>query len=81
MRGQHDHHRAGYWLDEEHYLEPLGAGAGPREALPRVLSAAAVVRDARGRLWQVRRRPSPAVAAAGVVLALAVMLALMLLGV
>lgn len=39
------------WLDDEHYLEPLdhhGLGVNPGEA---------IVRDARGRLWRLRRRP------------------------
>ena len=56
------------WLDEDHYLEPVRAD-GP------VDPHAPVLKDARGRLWRVRRRPPSWSAILGV-LAVAIALAL-----
>lgn len=43
-------HQESQWLDEDCFLEPVSADPPPDPSTP-------VVRDARGRLWRVRRRP------------------------
>lgn len=61
------------WLDDEHTLEPVD----PRDPDPD-FEPAPVVRDARGRLWKVRRRPRWFISPLAVLCVLVVLVVLVL---
>jgi hypothetical protein len=83
--------RQSHPLDEDHVLEPIDADAAVPMPL---LGEDPIITDVRGRLWRVRRRSAmglagrlpalaadsrwPALAAAGLVLAVLIVLALLL---
>jgi hypothetical protein len=58
------------WLDADHYLEPVD----PERV--DVDPGQAVVRDARGRLWRLRRRPPSLLVSLALILAFLVLVAM-----